>query len=102
MLENWTKHWPTFGALSPRLLGVGMLPKRKLNKRCRKGKAAGLIPRKRKEGLSRPHLKANLITWPGALKSFSEAFKSFSKSFKSFSEALKVGINLIRPLSSHP
>ena len=52
--------------------------------------------------ISRPHLKANLITWPGALKSFSEAFKSFSKSFKSFSEALKVGITLIRPLSSHP
>ena len=50
----------------------------------------------------RPHLKDDLIPWPGALKSFSEAFKSFSKSFKSFSEALKSGIDLVRPLSSYP
>ena len=50
----------------------------------------------------RLHLKANLITWPGALKSFSEAFKSFSRSFKSLSGALKSGITLARPLSSHP
>ena len=52
--------------------------------------------------LLRPQHKDNLIPWPGALKSFSEAFKSFSRALKSFSEALKVGITLIRPLSRYP
>jgi len=37
---------------------------------------------------SRPHLQANLITWPRTLKSLSETFKQFSKSFQIFSEAL--------------
>ena len=51
VLQNWTTNGTTFGTLSPRISGVGMLPKRKINRRCGTGKAAGLIPRKRKGGI---------------------------------------------------
>ena len=51
VLQNWTKHGTTFGTLSLRISGVGTTPKRKINERCRKGKAAGLVFRKRKGGI---------------------------------------------------
>ena len=48
VLTNWSKN----GTHSLRISGFGELPKCKMNERCRKGKAAGLIPRKRKGAIS--------------------------------------------------
>jgi hypothetical protein len=95
--------WPSLGA--PGLPGA---PSNYLNKRpALRAVGAAAAPRRRFpdsawDPFSRAHLKANLITWPGAIKSFSGALKLFSGSLKLVPGAIKLGIILIRPLSSHP
>ena len=67
VLNTCTKNGTSFGPPLLRVSGVGMLPKRKINETCRKGKAAGLIPRKRKrdKALALAYVGlARALPWP--------------------------------------